>query len=398
MHALVILLVLAALLTPSSARAECDPAGRCCDDTDCCTDGRDNDGDGLVDCDDPSCSTIPPCGSPSPEDCGNGADDDGDTLVDCDDPDCATDPDCPPPGEGDCTDGEDGDGDGLEDCDDPDCATDPACDAESDCANGEDDDEDGLVDCADARDCADDPACRETRCDDGEDDDGDGLVDCDDADCSGVGCCAGPERCDDLRDNDGDGLIDCEDVDRCIDADVCALPGETCDDGRDDDGDELVDCADPQCVRFAACPPVPEPPAPPVLTPNLAEAACLWPPNHWWACLHASDLAIEATGGCAIVEVLLVDCVSSQPADAAGDGSTVPDCVVSGDRACLRAERAGDDPTGRVYTLWAIVVDQLGRVSEPQPIATVRVPHDATSASGCVKVTEVGSRTLPSGP
>ncbi len=66
------------------------------------------------------------CEPPTPEDCRNGVDDDGDGLVDCDDPDCAGDASCPPATE-DCTNGVDDDGDGLVDCDDPDCGKDPAC-------------------------------------------------------------------------------------------------------------------------------------------------------------------------------------------------------------------------------------------------------------------------------
>ncbi len=46
-----------------------------------CEDGLDNDGDGLVDGDDPDC--VPP-----PEDCDDGVDNDGDGLADGDDPDC----------------------------------------------------------------------------------------------------------------------------------------------------------------------------------------------------------------------------------------------------------------------------------------------------------------------
>lgn len=61
-----------------------------CDDPDCfskncqeiCDDGKDNDGDGFVDCADTDCE-------PCREICNNGLDDDRDRLVDCDDPDCA---------------------------------------------------------------------------------------------------------------------------------------------------------------------------------------------------------------------------------------------------------------------------------------------------------------------
>ena len=53
------------------------------------------------------------------EDCDNRRDDDEDGLVDCDDPGCATSPACI---ELACADETDNDGDGLADCDDPDCA------------------------------------------------------------------------------------------------------------------------------------------------------------------------------------------------------------------------------------------------------------------------------------
>ncbi len=60
------------------------------------------------------------------EDCDDGEDNDGDLLIDCDDPDCVNDPSCQGELE-DCDDGLDNDGDGFIDCDDPDCALDPAC-------------------------------------------------------------------------------------------------------------------------------------------------------------------------------------------------------------------------------------------------------------------------------
>jgi uncharacterized repeat protein (TIGR01451 family) len=50
-----------------------------------CTDGVDNDGDGLVDCADADCANDPACRH---EICGNCIDDDGDGLVDGEDPDC----------------------------------------------------------------------------------------------------------------------------------------------------------------------------------------------------------------------------------------------------------------------------------------------------------------------
>ncbi len=62
-----------------------------------CTNGIDDDRDGLVDCDDPDCSCDLSCVQPTETSCANGIDDDCDGLVDCADPDCFTNPDCTTP-------------------------------------------------------------------------------------------------------------------------------------------------------------------------------------------------------------------------------------------------------------------------------------------------------------
>ena len=51
-----------------------------------CTNGSDDDGDGLQDCADADCASDPLC-LPA-ETCGNGIDDDGDGAIDCGDSDC----------------------------------------------------------------------------------------------------------------------------------------------------------------------------------------------------------------------------------------------------------------------------------------------------------------------
>lgn len=58
-----------------------------------CSNNRDDDGDGRIDCDDPECSGRPICRQqadeePDAEICDNGRDDDGDGMVDCNDEDC----------------------------------------------------------------------------------------------------------------------------------------------------------------------------------------------------------------------------------------------------------------------------------------------------------------------
>ena len=90
-----------------------------------CTDGWDNDCDGLQDGYDPDCA-----GKAAMETCGNRADDDYDGLTDCDDPDCAAFPNCAAgghPARENCANYVDDDYDGLADCGDPDCAAFPNC-------------------------------------------------------------------------------------------------------------------------------------------------------------------------------------------------------------------------------------------------------------------------------
>ena len=62
--------------------------------TEICDNQVDDDGDGLIDCDDTEdCSDATVCQNVQ-EDCTNGIDDDGDGLVDCDDDDCTDDASC----------------------------------------------------------------------------------------------------------------------------------------------------------------------------------------------------------------------------------------------------------------------------------------------------------------
>ena len=85
-----------------------------CEETDC-TDGIDEDEDGLIDCQDDDCSDLSICIESI---CDDGLDDENDGLTDCDDPDCEGNDACI---ESICDDGLDDENDGLTDCDDPDC-------------------------------------------------------------------------------------------------------------------------------------------------------------------------------------------------------------------------------------------------------------------------------------
>jgi hypothetical protein len=171
--------------------------GLCSKGQENCTDGIDNDKNGLTDCADPAClgQLCKPepfaftCGAdlkctcdgvayPLPEsDCSNHADDDCDGLADCAD---------------------------TADCEGKTCGSGCKCTAglpaEVDCGNHIDDDRDGKTDCADP-DC-DNKECNdmqhgcacvgglytETNCADGIDNDGDHVKDCLDPDCDGKPC------------------------------------------------------------------------------------------------------------------------------------------------------------------------------------------------------------------
>ena len=189
-----------------------------------CTDGVDNDGDGMADCDDQDCQNDIACQLPETETvCDDGRDDDGDGFVDCADTDCTNDPVCAPqPVAEICDDGLDNDLDGATDCDDADCVNDSACAPQpvvEICDDSIDNDLDGATDCDDT-DCTNDTACAQQPeaevCDDGLDNDGDGFTDCDDQECAADPVCDQTpvfEDCADGVDNDGDGFIDCTDTD-----------------------------------------------------------------------------------------------------------------------------------------------------------------------------------------
>jgi hypothetical protein len=231
-----------------------------------CDDGLDNDGDTLIDEEDPDCSLEG--GTPFGLNCADGIDNDEDGLTDVEDPGCNE------AGEEACSDGIDNDGDGLTDGDDPGCVVEPpAIEGEggvASCADGLDNDGDELVD-------GEDPDCQGPTkggeptglCSDGEDNDGDELTDEEDPDCAIVEPTI-ETSCFDGVDGDGDGVADELDSDctpcfilpdsfgfgggeeaRLQFVSISTLcpfePGPDCDDGVDNDGDGLIDEADPDC-------------------------------------------------------------------------------------------------------------------------------------------------------
>lgn len=230
-----------------------------------CSDGLDNDGDGLVDAADPQCLT-----PDSAEDasgvgrirqvqCNDGVDNDGDGLVDAADSGCLGTADDSEGGglrSPACSDGLDNDGDGRVDADDPECAPGAAWTDEAalpGCSDGEDNDGDGAID-------GDDPQCvtafqndeaRRPACSDLVDNDGDGDIDEADSDCSSPDGNDEATTCFDGIDNDGDGAADFDDP-GCINpnspSEIAAAAD--CQDGVDNDGDGLVDYPeDPDCYR-----------------------------------------------------------------------------------------------------------------------------------------------------
>ncbi len=92
-----------------------EPEGPMEPDEEICTNDRDDDYDGLIDCEDPDCSGLELCLG-----CDDGLDNDGDGRTDCVDASCSSLELCQGPGA--CEDGEDNDADGMVDCFDADCA------------------------------------------------------------------------------------------------------------------------------------------------------------------------------------------------------------------------------------------------------------------------------------
>ena len=156
--------------------------------------------------------------------CDNQLDDDGNGIIDCEDDACAYSTKCGAPEEI-CDNDKDDNKDGLTDCDDPLCEEDDACNKEI-CDNQKDDNKDGLTDCDDPL-CKEDDACNKEICDNQKDDNKDGLTDCNDP------LCTNDSVCKSSLDNPDNKTT------------------EICNNQIDDNGDGRVDCYDPQC--FETC-------------------------------------------------------------------------------------------------------------------------------------------------
>jgi hypothetical protein len=175
--------------------------------------------------------------------CTDGIDNDRDGLVDCEEGYCKS--SC----EENCTDYVDNDRDGFNGCDDPKCAGKECFEPREICWNEHDEDGNGVNGCQDPA-CFEDPDCLKLNpeiCDNGVDDNVDGDADCDDPECDRAPNC---EQCDDGIDNDEDGLTDCEDLPRC--RVPCGLI-EACTGGLDEDEDGAIDCQDSDCSDHGEC-------------------------------------------------------------------------------------------------------------------------------------------------
>jgi hypothetical protein len=210
---------------------------------------------GPVDCADDSPAVNPG----AVENCTNGSDDNCNGLIDTQDPTAVGCPTTPT-----CTDADadgfafEGGACGPEDCADDNPAVNPG--AVENCTNGTDDNCNGLIDAQDpaAVGCATTNTCTDT--------DGDGYaieggecgpVDSDDGD-PAVNPAA-TEDCANGSDDNGNGLIDGADP-ACA---VCvptsdAEQGRACTDGTDNDCNGLADCADPGCSSNRRCKPAKE--------------------------------------------------------------------------------------------------------------------------------------------
>jgi hypothetical protein len=125
----------------------------------------------------------------------------------------------------------------------------------------------------------------------------------------------------------------------------------------------------------------------PDVVPGTGDLYCVWPPNHQYVCFGRDQFEPEIADNCAdAVTWRFAGCVSDQPQDATGDGSTDADCLIGagGESVCVRAERDGSIKAGRRYALLIAATDECGNTSAPVTIGTILVPHSKSSARGCI--------------
>lgn len=111
----------------------------------------------------------------------------------------------------------------------------------------------------------------------------------------------------------------------------------------------------------------------PVIVSASADPKVLWPPNHKMVPVRVSAKVRDA---CAETTWEIISVKSSQSDNGKGDGNASPDFSITGDHTVLlRAERAGGDKEGRIYTITIQATDEAGNKSALKKV-TVKVPHD----------------------
>ncbi len=106
-----------------------------------------------------------------------------------------------------------------------------------------------------------------------------------------------------------------------------------------------------------------------------ASPETLWPPNHKMVTVRVSANVKDACGD-TTWEVISVK--SSQPENGKGDGNTDSDFkIIDEHTVLLRAERAGNDKGGRVYTITIRATDEAGNKSALETVK-VTVPHNSS--------------------
>ncbi|MFC2173111.1 hypothetical protein ACFLU6_10835, partial [Acidobacteriota bacterium] len=135
---------------------------------------------------------------------------------------------------------------------------------------------------------------------------------------------------------------------------------------------------------------------PPVVEEAFDDLYCLWPPNHWYVCFDTSDFSPDMTDNCSDpITFRFIECVSDQPDDAGGDGSTNDDCVIldDGQTICIRAERSGHDRDGRRYLFSIAATDACENTGEATWIGSIYVPHNHDPAQeDCINTAEAGCK------
>jgi hypothetical protein len=108
----------------------------------------------------------------------------------------------------------------------------------------------------------------------------------------------------------------------------------------------------------------------PVIVSASASPNVLFPPNHK---LIPVTISITTQGNVATCKIKQV--TSNQPVNGTGDGNTSPDWIITGDlTVLLRAERAGNIKTDRVYSITVQCTDTFG--NSASTVVRVTVPHD----------------------